>query len=705
VLSYVLVGAVSIWNIISLYPMSKVVAYPNDSAMHEQMVRFATANLEAGKAPATQWYPYLNEGSPQFLHYQQLGALLAGAIGTLAGAVTTFHWSTYLLIALWPVVIYASARIFGLPCLAAGIAATCSPFLVSVPGVGYEQKAYLWVGFGMWAQLCASWTLPLAWATTWRAMTDRRWMLPAGLCIVATIGLHFETGYLALAAVVVMPFLVWSHFGTRLRNAGLLLLGSIVGSVWATAPLLINSRWAAVNSYLAPTGLARGYGARQDLLWLVRGQTFDDGRIPVFTVALGVGLVLGLTLFRNFAGMRPAIGMFAVSLLLSFGPTTWGPIADVIPGHTDLFFRRFLIGVQLGGLYLVGLGIYLGAMWLVGTTEQMVERRSSSSTSPQLNLARNLLAVFVVGIILVPALVEIRVYDRHNAADIQLQADAESRADPQLAPIVAFLRTHHDGRVFAGSPDTGGDQFRIGLVPVYEILANYDIDEVGFTMRTASLMSQPENEFNPGNPVDYRIFGIHYLLLPTGARPCVAAVRTRVSGEFTLWTVPSASYFSLVEPSGVLTQDRATIGRFSIRVLTSDLFGLGRDPVISWHATNQGYHGVAWLKGPSVTGGVTREMSSTPSGTFSTTVQTKQAAVLVLSSSYDPGWRAEVNGRATPTMAMAPALVGVRVPAGISRVRFVYLGFTGYPELLVGSLLGLAILWLFGRDAKRGRRS
>jgi hypothetical protein len=184
----------------------------------------------------------------------------------------------------------------------------------------------------------------------------------------------------------------------------------------------------------------------------------------------------------------------------------------------------------------------------------------------------------------------------------------------------------------------------------------------------------------------------------------VAAALTRVSGEFTLWTVSGGSYVSLVQSSGGLTQDRATIGRFSIRLLSSKLFGLHRDPLVSWGSKDQGYHGVHWNGTPSALGDVSSAMYSTVSGDFSATVRASQPAVVVLSSSYDPGWTAEVNGHREPTVTMAPALVGVRVPFGVSRVRFVYVGFSGYPILVVGSLTGLAVLWFFGRRAKKARR-
>ncbi len=41
-------------------------------------------------------------------------------------------------------------------------------------------------------------------------------------------------------------------------------------------------------------------------------------------------------------------------LLLSFGRTTFGSLVAVIPGSGDIFFRRFMMGVQLAALLLAG---------------------------------------------------------------------------------------------------------------------------------------------------------------------------------------------------------------------------------------------------------------------------------------------------------------------------------------------------------------
>ena len=129
---------VSGWNLWDLRATLRPVAYPDDASIHEQMVRFATAAVQAGHDPLGQWFPYLGAGSPQFLHYQSLGAMLTGVAGALVGGDTAFRWSLYLLVALWPLVIYLSPRLLRLTPWAAAAASVLSPVLMSVPSVGYE---------------------------------------------------------------------------------------------------------------------------------------------------------------------------------------------------------------------------------------------------------------------------------------------------------------------------------------------------------------------------------------------------------------------------------------------------------------------------------------------------------------------------------------------------------------------------------------
>ena len=117
------VAAVVGWDLWELRVAVAPVAYLNDASVHEQMVRDATRLIGAGRLPFTSWFPYIGLGSAQFLHYQSLGSVLTGLAGTVVGANTAFRWSLYLLLSLWPLAVYASARLFGLPRAAAAAAA------------------------------------------------------------------------------------------------------------------------------------------------------------------------------------------------------------------------------------------------------------------------------------------------------------------------------------------------------------------------------------------------------------------------------------------------------------------------------------------------------------------------------------------------------------------------------------------------------
>ena len=215
-----IVAAAVGWNLVNLRALTLGVAYDNDSTMHEQMVRFATAQLRAGHLPFASWFPFLGEGSPQFLHYQSLPAVLAGAVGLLTGPDVAFRWSLYLLLSLWPVSVFLAARAFGAGRPAAAASAAMAPFLMSAPGVGYEQGAYVWTGFGVWTQLWAMWTLPLAWGWSWRAVRDGRGYLAAVLLTALTVALHFETGYLALAVLLVWPLVAGAAGGPAAAGRG-----------------------------------------------------------------------------------------------------------------------------------------------------------------------------------------------------------------------------------------------------------------------------------------------------------------------------------------------------------------------------------------------------------------------------------------------------------------------------------------------------
>ncbi len=53
----------------------------------------------------------------------------------------------------------------------------------------------------------------------------------------------------------------------------------------------------------------------------------------------------------------------------------------------------------------------------------------------------------------------------------------------------------------------------------FKYLESRDVDVVGNTLRNASLMTDPENDFDDHDPFDCRLFAIRYLILPAADQP------------------------------------------------------------------------------------------------------------------------------------------------------------------------------------------
>jgi hypothetical protein len=681
------------WGLWELRPELRAVPYLDDSSLHEQMVRFATTRIRHGHLPLTSWFPSLGLGSPQFLHYQSLPSMLTGAFGTVVGPDAAFRWSVYLLLALWPLAVYWSGRLFGLGRWTAASAAAVAPFLASAAGIGYETKAYVWVGYGVWTQLWASWTLPLAWGFTYRAVSSLRAALPAVLFIMATVALHYETGYLAFVPLVVWPFIVPSELWRRLARSLALGAAALAASAWVIVPLLDQAHWAARNEVLEGTGLENGYGARQILSWLFSGQLYDSGRWPVVTVLVGAGIVVCIRRWRTSVSGRALVSIWVVTLLLTFGRTTFGALYDVLPGSSDIFIRRFQMGVQLSGILLAGIGIVAIGRLLLDAVLHLLpeERRGTASERAGRGIVAGLCIVALV-LVLAPAWSELDTYDTLNATNIGLQADADAHQDPQIDELLAYVEAHPRGRVYAGQPTNWGQDFLVGAVPVFKYLESKDVDEVGYTLRTASLMTDPEYYFDDTNPGDYPLFGIGYIITPASMAPPVPADKVLCSDTSCLWALPDPGYIHVYDTTGVLTATRADVGSQSVDLLDSPLLGEERDLTVAFNgqAGSAPTVGAATVRGPP--GHVIVEHADLANGAARAVVRTNRRATVVLSASYDPGWSAHVDGHRAPTVMVAPALVGVVVGPGVHRVAFSYAGYGSYDALFVLALVVVAAL-------------
>ncbi len=133
--------------------------------------------------------------------------------------------------------------------------------------------------------------------------------------------------------------------------------------------------------------------------------------------------------------------------------------------------------------------------------------------------------------------------------------------------MLRYIKDHGGGRTYAGQSINWGQEFTVGYVPVYKYVESQDIDEMVYTVPSLSLMLDPELEFDQDDPADYSLFGVRYMLLPTGMAAPVPAQKALVDGNYSLWVIAPNSYIDLVEVTGTLSADRADIGSESLMFL------------------------------------------------------------------------------------------------------------------------------------------
>ena len=706
---HALVVLAVLFNLWSLRFERLNVAYPNDSGMHFQMTSQATNLLRHGISPFDHWYPLLSLGSAFYVQYQSFSAVLSGALSLVFGPHATFAWSLYLLLSLWPLCVYWSARLLSWGRWESTVAAALSPLLFTVTGRGFGHQSYIWIGSGLWSQLWAMWTLPLAWAFSWRFISQRKSLFPAVLMLSLTICFHFLTAYLAGLTLAVWILIRPSQLLARAGRALLLGAGALLATAWVSVPLFTHAKWLAVNEFQVGTTINDSYGARRVLSWLFTGQIYDWQRLPLITVFAGIGLVVCVARWRYDERARAIAGAWLLSLILFFGRPTLGPLLSLLPGSQNLLLQRYIMGVHLAGLVLAGVGAVATAVFLyrlaLVRAQSLVERSRHFllGASPWL---RTPLIIAVVVAILTPAWTQLSTYDGRSAAWISYQRDVAPTQGADVNALVALAHARGGGRIYAGMPSNWGHHFYVGAVPVYIYLEQLNADAVGFTLRTSGLMTDPEAYFDEFVPGDYAAFGVHYMILPVGHTPPVPATLLRSAGPYRLWMVDRArasALIQVVDTYGVIFADNSNLGTRTSAFLQSTLPGRAVYSTISYAGQAAAIPTLSSLSSQRGLAGsvLTQSQDLVYAQSARATVVANRRAVVLLKVAYDPGWHVSVDGRDASTIMLAPALLGVAVSPGRHVVVFTYSGFRHYDvlyPLAILTLLGFALVpWWWRR--------
>jgi hypothetical protein len=698
---WLFVAGACAFGLVTLAGELAVVQPVNDETFHFEMVRWAVQQIHEGNpVPLDGWFPYLNLGVAQFSHYQSLPHLITAYVSLIFGTDSSERWMGYLIFALFPLSVFAGTRLLGWSSWAAASAALVSPLLVSVTGYGYESFSYTWLGNGLWSQEWGMFLLPLAWGFTWRAVNGAgrgRYAL-AALAVGLTIAMHFLTGYFALLSIGVFAIVVWRGLLPRIGRAALVFGGAALVASWVIVPLITDAAYFNASEFNTNTFWLNSWGAPQVLGWLFTGQIFDSGRFPIVSLLVALGAVVCIVRFRRDARARALLGLMALSLVLFSGRPTFGLILNLLPGNSDLYLHRYIMGVQLSGVMLAGVGL----AW-AGERIVMLAR----TWRPRIRLvpvAAGLMGAAVL--ITLPAWLDKATYAASDNASIGLQVDSDQTDGAALNVLINDINARGGGRAYAGLPGNWGRDYEIGQVPVYEYLADHSVDEFGYVLRTPSIVADNEAYFNETDLAQYQLYNIRYILMPSGMKPPVAATLLASSGRHQLWLVATTGYIQVFDTAGVIEADRSDMAAQMQPFLRSAPFQSGELATVAYDGGAAAIPTLPIGTTPTTSPGTsTNVLVESQNGFFAGEVTATRTAAVVLKATFDPRWYVAVDGKAAVPYMVVPGFVAVTVGPGQHTVVFQYVAYANYPPLLGMGAITLILLalapWLWRRGGRR----
>jgi hypothetical protein len=651
----------------------------NDEVMHLLLVRATNAAIGLGQDPTDFWLPGIGLGYPLSHHYQHLAYVLTALVARVSGA--TFGASDAavldacrtLLIALFPLSVYWGGRRFGFERPVAACAALASAFVSTDGMFGFDVGSYVWRGYGLYTQLFGMVLMPPAVAQAHHALRTGRGHVAGAALLAATLLCHLVSGYVACATVVFLWLAIAPEVGadarprTRLvhRVTGLALLFALVAlfTAYFFVPFFRDSAYLA-RSVWEDRSKYDAYGAAVTLQKLVGGELFDFGRLPVLTLALGAGLAACLRRVREAKSRVPLV-IFGAWLLLYFGRPTWGRLVDLLPGSGDLHLHRFILGVHLGGLYLIGHGMAL-AWRRIGEARRLRDWA---------------LPVAVTLAFLAPAAKERLAYTDLNTEWKTRSAERHAAEQSDLDAMYATLRAQPPGRVYAGLAAGWGQTYRIGDLPMFGLLAQDGFDVVGRLYHALSLAGDVQVRFEETRRAHFELFNVRYVLSDASTRVPSAFRRLGAFGRHNLSALDTGGYFAVVRPDLTFTGTASEFHAAAEAWLQSPLANDGRHPRVFLNAGDTPAGALPLRSAPEMLRAAMpaaeaprgRVVSETVgSGSYAARVRMERHGLLMLKVGYHPGWRTLVGDRPVATSMLLPGYVGVAVPPGEHVVRFRY---------------------------------
>jgi hypothetical protein len=314
-------------------------------------------------------------------------------------------------------------------------------------------------------------------------------------------------------------------------------------------------------------------------------------------------------------------------------------------------------------------------------------------------IAPAVLAVLAV-IVLSPAWLERGAWAAVGARWIHEQQvfDATDGADVR-ALVHHAERRDATARIYGGMRSNWGADYRVGQVPLYAVLTNLDVNELGFTRPTWSLASPAEYRFRDFAPAHYDVFNVRWVIQPADRDPPTPTAHVvERRGDHVLYEMPGDGPVDVFDIDAPLHADRTDLGATIAPWLSSNLPAAHIAPGVTFASFPAPPATIAPGEfPPTEPGTVTSVDDRIDDGSVSAHVVLRRRAAVVLKQSFDDRWTVRVDGREVRPQMFAPGFVGRAVAAGEHDVVFDYAPFPRYDALLAIGAAALAVLAVVDR--------
>ncbi|MCI0408147.1 MAG: YfhO family protein [Acidobacteria bacterium] len=695
VILLILVLVPTSFNAIALFPeVSLPVPSLNDDAFHFLLVQRASEALAGGENPFDHWGPELDLGFPWFLYYQHLPHLTVVLLHRLllkrVELLTLFNVVRYLLLIGFPLTVYWAMRRLGFSVVAGAAAAATATLLSSNHRYGFEYESYIWRGWGMYTQL---WAMHLSFIV----LACLRRLLERGTGYAATVVAscllalsHLAYSYMMAPAALGLFLIGLNRANVRPRMARLAITAALTAVItsYFWLPFLLLKAHLGVSPY-EPSWKYDSFGAGKILTWLVNGDLLDYGRLPVLTLLLALGVASALA--TRTRPSRLTLILLIFWLALFFGRHTWGRLADLLPLHERLHFHRFIGGVHLAAILLIG----LGGEWLWQQSALLPERW------------RAVAAGLGLVILMVPALRERQKIYSLNAQWME-QTKKALDADEDARAILSALRELPPGRTSAGRRDNWGKRVKLGDLHFFDLLTFHRIVAIS-PYESFSLNADLIWHLDDRNPTHYNLFNVKYVVAPRALPMPAFLIPVKETARYTLYRAETSGYAQFAAVTALkrvgsqsnlfvrnrdwLSRDDPAAGRFT----RWEYPVAGGEPTAP---SNEAATRAATVRAGCPGGGGIHEEKVRP-GRFDLRATCPEASTLVLKVTYHPNWRVAIDGEQAQPSMVSPSFIGLDVPPGLHQIHAEYRSPPFKTALLLlGACTLLATIWFRRRLAR-----